>query len=532
MSERETIGGGGDSNPASFRPPRGTRRLDSGNVSKGSLGLKPSRKKSSHTADDSIATPSSVHLNSPPNAPFSLTRELSDLSGSYYNGGTNGNRTALVVPLGISTSNGWRHAQVLSTNRLPQHPQPHFIDDDSSYHHPRPLQKSKVQSSVLMERNEVIEVCVQDTVVQRFADKNRTPLILLLMDPTRKCYELLQLWMDTSTDTVRDILQTINRNLVDNIAWKQDYDGLFQVRNNHFSQLIHVLPAGKYDIVPGELWVCKPWSMSSKQTVSHASTCLNHLKEIGVLQYRKCSEFGPLWKQFMVFRTSHSVQNSKMDDTVLVLSKKATQRLYVPGGILKHHHACQFLSFVPQLDTPEQLLTLDPDACAESTASGLSDSHTEDGVHSEDGAAADDDKLWMSHERGEEEADVTFSTTDATPLRPINTSSTVCSAKTKESAYVLRSSVPYRRSPARGGGGPNRPQSAAWPYDLAYPSRGPSWRFGFRSCWRSSRREPRKSSNTTAHTEEVRWESASHSSGVPLLRASAPRTVDWISPVE
>jgi hypothetical protein len=527
MSERETIGG--DSHPitggASFRPSRGNRRFDSGNVSQGSLGLKPSsakkKKNSSSAADDSIATPSSVHLNSPPNAPFSLTRELSDLSGSYYNGGTNGNRTALVVPLGITTSSGWRHAQVLSTNRLPQHPQPHFIDDESSYHHhSRPLHKTKVQSSVLVERNEVIEVCVQDTVVQRFVDKNRTPLILLLMDPTRKCYELLQLWMDTSTDTVRDILQTINRNLVDNIAWKQDYDGLFQVRNNHFSQLIHVLPAGKYDIVPGELWVCKPWSMSSKQTVSYASTCLNHLKEIGVLQYRKCSEFGPLWKQFMVFRTSHSAQHSKMDDTVLVLSKKATQRLYVPGGILKHHHACQFLSFAPPLETPEQLL--DPDACAESTASGLSDSHTEDGIHSEDDGAADDDKVWVtSHE---EEADTTFSTTEATPLRPIHTSSTVCSAKTKESAYVLRSTVQSRRSPARS------PSSAAWPTDR--PSRGPSWRFGGCCVRTSRRRERRKSSNTTAHTEEVRWESASHSSGIPLLRASAPRTVDWISPVE
>ena len=236
----------------------------------------------------------------------------------------------------------------------------------------------------------------------------RIPLVLILMDPHKLWYELLQLWIDTSIDTVRDILQTINKNIADHHHhqqqqqsggyWKQDYDGLFQIRNNHFSQLIHVLPAGKYDIVPGEIWICKPWSMTSKQTVHFASTLLNHLKQLQILQYRKCSEYGPIWNQWKLFRTtttttSHGTtttsshnNNNKLDDTVLVLSKKATQRLYVPGGILKHHHACQFLSFVPPLERPEDVVsvpvnttkTLTPNDCSLSTASGLSDSHCDD----------------------------------------------------------------------------------------------------------------------------------------------------------
>ena len=450
--------------------------------------MKPLSKSTKKSTDDSIATPSSVHVQPTMDAPFLLTRDLSDLSGSCCH--APGNR-ALVPP--ASGTEEWRHAQVLSTPRLPQHPQP-LNDDESSYHRPPLPKQTRVQSSVWMERNEVIEVCVQDGVTQqRLLEKTRTPLILLLMDPTRKCYELLQLWMDTATDTVRDILQTINRNLVDHVAWKQDYDGLFQVRNNHFSQLIHVLPAGKYEIVPGELWVCKPWSMSSKQTVGYASSCLNHLKDIGILQYRKCSEFGPLWQK--VFRTTAAA--SKMDDTVLVLSKKATQRLYVPGGILKHHHACQFLAFVPPLETA--LTVADPDLCAQSTASGLSsDSH--DGPEEEEEEEEEDEKC------PDEEATVSMHT----PLRG-TTSSTVCSAKTKESAYVLRSPLPHR--PKRLG-----------PLERASP---PRWRWGLCPLGSSFTR-PRASSNTTAHTEVREWESASHSSGVPLLLRRSGRTVDWV----
>lgn len=33
------------------------------------------------------------------------------------------------------------------------------------------------------------------------------------------------------------------------------------------------------------------------------------------------------------------------DDAPLTLSEEALKRVYVPGGTLKHHHACQFLSF-------------------------------------------------------------------------------------------------------------------------------------------------------------------------------------------
>lgn len=380
------------------------------NVSKGSFGLHPrisatATKHLPNSSNDSVATPSSVHVKG---GEISLTRDLSDLSGSYMNGNTpvrgyaGAGRT---VPCNVYPSDAsgnsyqrpWRHAKVLS--RLPLHPQPH-ADDESSvgvFHRRSTKQivalknnrnsSNQEEISVVDRGEETIEVevglttggvAVSGMSSALFRVKNaitsstdddplislenssshskhaaqhpnkRTPIVLILMDPQRKKYELMQLWMDAAQDTVRDVLQAVTRNLTDNSSWRQDYDGLFQVRNNHFSQLIHVLAAGKYDVVPGEVWVAKPWSMSAKATVGYASTLLNHLKQIGVLQYARASDFDSKWKQ-LIGRAKHSGE-----DTVLVLSKAAQKRVYVPEGILKHHHACQFLSFTPPFEAEEQ----------------------------------------------------------------------------------------------------------------------------------------------------------------------------------
>ncbi len=384
------------------------------------------RRDASTRSTDTVATPSSVHLipassSSTNSKPYSLSRvDLSDLSGSYHHGAAATTRSMNLPNM------TWQHAKVLSRQRLPQHPQPYHMDDNESCSYGRESRKSSAGKSnhptsiSLMESGDTIEVCLPNISFVAAHNNNnnnmnmiddddgidhppsrqnhnklpphRIPLLLVLMDPQRKLYELLQLWIDTSIDTVRDILQTINKNIADHHhhhgngnVWKQDYDGLFQVRNNHFSPLIHVLPAGKYDIVPGEVWVCQPWSMTSQQTVAYASTLLNHLKQRQILQYKKCSDFGPIWNQWKLFRHGGGPannNNNKLDDTVLVLSRKATQRLYVPGGILKHYHACQFLSFSPPLEeavapTKTTTTTMMNDE-SQSTASGLSDSRCDD----------------------------------------------------------------------------------------------------------------------------------------------------------
>lgn len=519
------------------RPPRTTTPVKKGksgssnsrdcNASKGSLGLKPQTSASASSArrlisssNDSTATPSSVHLlHHDDNAAtatatttavqaYSLTRDLSDLSGSYYNGISAGRSGVSVVPHSNNSNNNnntttWRHAKVLSSSRLPLHPQPH-TDDESSVgmrgnnNNNNNNNSKRCLSSAIVDRGEVIEVCVRDTaaaasMVDTFTTTNnnkdkapgRTPLIVLLMDPNRRLYELLQLWMDSRTDTVRDVLQTVNRNL-DTSAWKQDYDGLFQVRNNHFSQLINVLQAGKtYHVVAGEVWVAKPWSMSAKQTVSYASTCLNHLKEIGILQYRRCSDYdNSMWGKLRVAMNHKS--SSSSDDTVLVLSQRAAQRVYVPEGILKHHHACQFLAFTPAFEQTTTTLACNvvaennnnnshhpnrvcvdvlsgDDFCAASAASGLSDSH----CGSADLAAATAAERCLDHQNDEEEeeypnitrsnnkneTDVTFSTTGTrspvgagavnniknnSSLRSSRDAASTVSAVTKESAYVFK----------------------------------------------------------------------------------------------
>jgi hypothetical protein len=49
-------------------------------------------------------------------------------------------------------------------------------------------------------------------------------------------------------------------------GWKQNYDGLVQVRGTHFTQLINIIRVGKYDIQPHEILIAKPWGMTAKMT--------------------------------------------------------------------------------------------------------------------------------------------------------------------------------------------------------------------------------------------------------------------------
>jgi hypothetical protein len=212
---------------------------------------------------------------------------------------------------------------------------------------------------VMVDRHGVIEVVTEqdkytDNMMEE--DHHRSPLVILLMDPGRKIYELMQLWIDVSTDTVRDVLHAVQQSLPD--KWRQDYDGLFSVRNN-YNQLIHILNVSKYEVQPHEIWVAKPWSMSAKGTIGYASECLNHLKCLNVLT----PVSNPRWK----------FVRPRADDVILALSKAAQARVYVAGGIFKHHHASQFLTFVPSFETNVRVDVLGADL-DDASASQLSES--------------------------------------------------------------------------------------------------------------------------------------------------------------
>lgn len=178
----------------------------------------------------SAHTPSSVQVDG--DIP-QLTRDLSDLSGSYVAKGAMPSKSTVVsrsstVPMDdqslTSHQRPWTHAKILSA-REPTHPQPP-TDCDDSVGVPR--------KPILMMENGDVEV-VEET------EQLYSPLIVLLMDPGKKLYELMQLWVDPQNDSVRDALHAIQHSLIDKKRWKQDYDGLFQVRNNHFSQVCYGL---------------------------------------------------------------------------------------------------------------------------------------------------------------------------------------------------------------------------------------------------------------------------------------------------
>ena len=227
----------------------------------------------------SVATPSSVHLIGSP-----LVRELSDLSGSYVNGSPlppsgKGGVPRNIFGSPLTVRQPWKQAHSLSS------PAP---DTDG----PRMpiLNTSGTDDLIMVERNGGVEVVspkdvAEKTPVEMFEagaeSHERCPVIIVLMNPGFKTYELMQLWLDTETDTVRDVLQTLRQSLPN--TWNQDYDGLAQFRRDRLSQLINCLRIQQFEVVPYEIWVAKPWALSADHTARYAENLLDHLKKVGVV---------------------------------------------------------------------------------------------------------------------------------------------------------------------------------------------------------------------------------------------------------
>jgi hypothetical protein len=194
--------------------------------------------------------------------------------------------------------------------------------------------------------------------------------------------------VDQVEDSVRDVLHAVQNHLRDKQNWKTDYDGLFQYRNHSYSQLIHILDVNRYDAQPYELWIAKPWSMSAKATVGHAAGAIQHLRDINVLRqessssrhHRDGSNNG-LGSHGMPHGAGAAAHGG--EESLLVLSREARSRVYAPGGVLKHYHACQFLSFSPAMESQQPAVptktirvdVLSTDAYSEDGCSQLSDSH-------------------------------------------------------------------------------------------------------------------------------------------------------------
>lgn len=199
---------------------------------------------------NSVATPSSVYMPSS----IALSRDnMSDLSG------ISGDRSSSnQVPGQIldpkSLLRPWSQAYSLS---------------------PKPPDKSHMSHSAQTNKNPLIWVAENDVVeifddlesslgLDRFQIRkhDRIPIMVLLMDPCKQTYELMQIWVDRANDSIRDLVQVLQHKLPN--QWKQAYDGLFQVRGNRFTQLINIIKLVKYDMQPNEILIAKPWSMAAK----------------------------------------------------------------------------------------------------------------------------------------------------------------------------------------------------------------------------------------------------------------------------
>lgn len=270
------------------------------------------------------STPRSVVVGS-----VALSRDLSDLSGSYHHGLHAGSSTHAVPRLiyhddGSSVSSlqkSWRQAYILSS----QSPDVILYDLSGVRDKSKPL--------ICVEENDSVELVRQSTCKAKPASYDpsnspRIPLLVLLMDANKKFYEILRIHVDSETDNVRDVLHSVRQNLPD--QWKQDYDGLLQIRSGVSSQLIHCLSLQHYDVQPFECWIAKPWSVSAKSAGHLGENLIFHLKQVGVLVEKK-----------------GTYDN---DDSIVVLSEAAAARIYKPDETFDHYHAKDYLSFSPPFD--------------------------------------------------------------------------------------------------------------------------------------------------------------------------------------
>jgi hypothetical protein len=221
----------------------------------------------------SVVTPSSVVIGSP----TGLHRNLSDLSGSYVNGSpmpNGGTPSRAGVPRNIFSSlresplamrQPWRQAYMLSS------PAP----DDDGPAMPVLNYPSLPEDMIMVERNGGVEVVSPEVVELKarldvslparfIGESNRFPIVIVLMHPGNKTYELLRVWLDTENDTVRDVLHSVRQNIPN--SWNQDYDGLVQPRGNRLSQLINCMRIKQFAAAPNEVWVAKPWALAVEHT--------------------------------------------------------------------------------------------------------------------------------------------------------------------------------------------------------------------------------------------------------------------------
>ncbi|CAB9504207.1 expressed unknown protein [Seminavis robusta] len=409
------------------KPPRHRTVLHAAAASAASKasGSRKQRQVSSNNSTGSA--PSSVMC-----VPAPLTRELSDLSGSYMNGNTaprgfNGGRASVCSNEHEQAQGFWRQAYILSSPCPKETPPAPAVTTTTTTTTTAATTtaaaatQQQSQALIVVERNGVIELVKKSdsgsstggddqhdhehqqqqlnrtnsfgarngaahnqsnnklhtasrgaelsnedllflshtspTSLLLSVDNNskddessRIPILILLLDPGRKQYEIMQLWVDPLADLARDVLYALQRKLSD--RWRQDYDGLFQLRGDKFCQLVHILSIAKYDVRPRELWVAKPWSMAAKAATDIARDCIRQLRAGGLLDLYPNSQPGKsriknfLRKGSKEGRTSPVFEN----DIPLTLSEEALKRLHIPNGVMKHHHACQFLSFqVPSI---------------------------------------------------------------------------------------------------------------------------------------------------------------------------------------
>ncbi len=238
------------------------------------------RSMSSMSAANSGAAPSSVYMPSIP-----LTRDVSDLSG--ISGGTSRGSKTGSVPGQIldpdALTGPWRQAYNLS-NVPPEvsNPDMQSRNGDTGRNDLGGPQMANSQPSIWVPQNDVVEIFdnLQSSLgLDRFQMQghNRIPVLILLMDPSRQTYELMQIWVDRTIDSIRDLVHALQHKLPD--KWKQAYDGIFQARGHRFTQLINIIRLVKYDIQPHEILVAKPWSMPAKMTWVQCFLVSNELRE-------------------------------------------------------------------------------------------------------------------------------------------------------------------------------------------------------------------------------------------------------------
>lgn len=138
-------------------------------------------------------------------------------------------------------------------------------------------------------------------------------VIVVLLNPRTRKFELIHVYYDNESAMVRDILERTPENATYGPLRRQKYVGLCRPNTNR--ELINSFMTKDYDIVNDEILIAVPQGYTAQQCSSYARPILTNDRLVRMIQ-----DEDPRWKEENTRASNHSAQSSSDDDDSTIVT--------------------------------------------------------------------------------------------------------------------------------------------------------------------------------------------------------------------